>query len=141
MLEFDSGYIDEKGFLHITKDGRDIDGFTPFFIGYSPSGENVSDNFSVKLESKTEKFINITEDEEVKLCFSYSSEDKNGISDADGMAHFRIDSVKIKSFVVKQGENTLDITDYLTPGIHTVRITAENSEGVTGSISYIVNCN
>ena len=32
-LAFDSGVVDSEGYVHLTLDGEDIEGFTPFFIG------------------------------------------------------------------------------------------------------------
>ena len=37
-LAFDSGYIDENGYMHLTQDGTDIEGFTPFYVGKGGSG-------------------------------------------------------------------------------------------------------
>lgn len=37
-MSFTSGYVDDTGYLHLQLNGEDIEGFTPFFVGFSGSG-------------------------------------------------------------------------------------------------------
>ena len=37
-LAFDTGYVDEEGYLHLTYGGAEVDGFEPFYIGGASNG-------------------------------------------------------------------------------------------------------
>ena len=45
-LAFDSGVIDQQGYLHLTLGGEDIEGFTPFYVGSGGSGGPAGINLS-----------------------------------------------------------------------------------------------
>ena len=39
-MQFDGGYVDDKGFMHLTNDGEDVpnDVFKPFYVGLKTGG-------------------------------------------------------------------------------------------------------
>lgn len=47
-LAFDTGYQDEEGFIHLTSNGLDVEGFTPFQVA---GGSGSSDTYSVRMIS------------------------------------------------------------------------------------------
>ncbi len=58
-LSFDSGYQDEEGYLHLTKDGEDIDGFAPFLI--AGGGDGSSTGSKLKLSMSTASTFSVLE--------------------------------------------------------------------------------
>ncbi len=58
-LAFDSGYVDDDGKLHLTADGKDINGFTPFFVGngkpevYIGTGD-MPEGYSIQIDPEGE---------------------------------------------------------------------------------------
>ena len=137
-LQNDRNYINgayvEDNYLYLTSAGLVVEGpLGPFGAG----GGGADLTYKITLINLLDtNFITVAEGSSVILEFDYSSVDESGISDGAGIGSVVVQDNKKTSFSVKQGENKVDVTPYLTAGSNTVRIMVENSEGTRKSIGY-----
>ena len=75
----------------------------------------------------------------VSLQFAYSSVDADENDDGNGVGTIFIDNARKGSFNAIQGNNTLNITNYLSNGMNIVKIRVDNSEGRYKTLTYTVN--
>ena len=136
-LSFDSGYQDENGYIHLTKDGEDIEGFDPFVIsggGSSGGGGSkitfacyTSPTFSVMQSSGT-----------APITFKFTSVDtETGTATGAGnLAIYVGTSLKANS-TIAQGDNlSVDVFQYLNIGSNTVKLVITDSYGATATRTF-----
>ena len=80
----------------------------------------------------------VPEKQNVTLKFNYSSVDSDGVDDGTGVGQVVVNNISRKSFAVNQGENTVDVTEFLSVGTNTVAIKVTNSENSTKTLPYTV---
>ena len=53
-VSFNGGTVDDSGYLHLQLDGEDIDGFTPFFVGFGGGGGGGSSSagYTITLQNR-----------------------------------------------------------------------------------------
>ena len=137
-LAFDGGYIDESGYIHLTLGGGDINGFKPFYVG-GGSGGGGSYTYTVTMENLLEsRVFTMADGETVELKFNYYSVDSDGIGDGPGVGQIMVGGIIKHTFSAVQGENTLDITKWLSPGSNTVSVRVTNSENAGKSLVYTI---
>lgn len=145
-MSFTSGYVDDTGYLHLQLNGEDIEGFTPFFVGFSGSGEGgggggggSSASYSVTLKNSLDtRSLTVPIGVAANLKFKYTSLDSDESDDGSGIGTVTVNGATVASISIPQGENTLDVSSYLTAGTNTVKIKVENSEGTSRTLSYTV---
>lgn len=101
--------------------------------GGGGGGATYTVTFKNLLETRT---ISAPEDAPVELKFTYSSVDEEGYGDGNGVGSIVVNGVKRATIDIVQGENIIDVSPYLGTGSSSVRVTVENSEGTTRSITY-----
>lgn len=136
---FDSGYQDEDGFIHLTKNGEDIEGFDPFKIagggGGSAGGSKItfacytSPAFSVMDTAGT-----------APIRFKFLSIDtETGIATGSGNLAISVGGIIKANITVQQGDNLqVDVFQYLNIGANTVKLTITDSYGATASRNFTV---
>ena len=136
---FDGGYQDEDGFLHLTKDGEDIEGFDPFKVaggsGGSTGGSKItfacytSPTFSV-MESSAAAVIR----------FKFLSIDtETGMETGSGNLAISVGGVVKANVTIQQGDNlTVDVFKYLSTGSNAVKLTITDGYGSTASRNFTV---
>jgi hypothetical protein len=143
-MSFTSGYVDDTGYLHLQLNGEDIEGFTPFFVGFSGSGGGgggggSSASYSVTLKNSLDtRSITVPSGVAANLKFKYTSLDSDESDDGSGNGTVTVNGTTVASISIPQGENTLDVSSYLTAGTNTIKIKVENSEGTSRTLSYTV---
>lgn len=109
-------------------------------IGGGGGGGNSNITYAVSLKNSLEsRNLSIPESGKAELKFTYSSVDEEGVGDGDGVGTILVRGVKVATTNVKQGENTLDVSKYLTTGINDVKVKVENTEGTSRTLAYSVN--
>ena len=83
--------------------------------------------------------ISLAAGSNVILEFSYSSVNTDEENDGAGVGTIYVDNGRVGAFSVAQGNNTLDVTQYVDGGLHTVKIRVDNSEGRYKTLTYNVN--
>ena len=138
-LSFDSGYQDENGYVHLTKDGEDIEGFDPFVIAGGGSGSGggskltfacyTSPNFSVMESSGT-----------APITFKFTSVDADtGTATGSGNLAIEVAGVQKANMSVNQGDNlSVDVFRYLVTGSNTVRLIMTDSYGSTATRTFTI---
>ena len=144
-MSFTSGYVDDTGYLHLQLNGEDIEGFTPFFVGFSGSGGGggggggSSANYSVTLKNSLDtRSLTVPRGVAANLKFKYTSLDSDESDDGSGIGTVIVNGATVASISIPQGENTLDVSSYLAAGTNTIKIKVENSEGTSRTLSYTV---
>lgn len=84
------------------------------------------------------RIISIAQGESVVLEMRYVSADSEGINDGAGIGTITVNSVKKATVPIAQGDNAIDITNYLSTGANSVRVSVENSEGTSKTLIYEV---
>ena len=74
----------------------------------------------------------------VELKFNFSSTDE-GIETGDGTCQISVDGAVRATFGIKQGSNTVDITNYLKSGSNTVKVRCTDIYGNYKMLSYMVS--
>ena len=81
----------------------------------------------------------VSKDSAAELKFAYSSVDEDGEDDGNGIGTILVNSIKMATVEVPQGDNVLDVSKYLASGANEVKITVENTEGTPKTLAYTVN--
>lgn len=137
-LAFDEvRYDQETGYFHILLEGEDV--IDPCYIGGGGGSGGSSASYTITIKNLLES-RNITEAEgrAVNISFNYASVDSDGVDDGSGVGTIYVGGVKAATVSVNQGDNTIDVSPYLSAGDNAVKIKVENSEGAIKSIAYTV---
>ena len=140
-VSFDSGYVDDSGYLHLQLGGEDVDGFTPFFVGFSGSGGGggSSAEYLISLTNLLDsRVLTAAGGGAINLKFKYLSVDADENDDGSGVGTLTVNGEKKTTLEIPQGDNTLDISSYLSAGSSTVKLKVENSEGSSRTLTYSV---
>ena len=137
-LACDGGYVDKDGYLHLTMGGEDVEGFEPIYVG-TGMGPGGGSTYTITITNLLDsRVITVPEGERVVLRFRYSSVDNEGMDDGSGLGQLLIGGVVRHSFSAKQGENELDVTEFLSSGTNSLSVRITNSEDVNKSMAYTV---
>jgi hypothetical protein len=138
-LAFDGGYMDERGYMHLTLQGADIEGFEPFLVGGNGPGGGGGNTYTVTMENLLDsRVFTVADGETVELKFNYFSIDNEGIGDGPGIGQVMVGGTPKYTFSAVQGENVIDITKWLTPGSNTVSVRVTNSENTGKTLAYTI---
>ena len=135
-LYFDNG----TSLLYLMSEGQVIGSGVKVATVNGGGGGSTSDLlYTIVLNNLLEsRVITVAEGKDVVLRFSYSSVDAEGYDDGPGIGRIIVNNATRHTFAAKQGENTVDITDYLSAGSNTVKLQVENTEETKKTISYTV---
>ena len=134
------GLYYENNLLYLTSNNEIIS--TPVEIkgGTGGGGGGSGSSYIINLRNLLDtRIISVSAGSDVILKYEYTSLDGDQYADGDGVGILSINNIQQSSFSVPQGENTLDITDYLKNGTNTIKIQVTNSEGSYRILTYTVN--
>lgn len=112
-LAFDSGYVDQERRLHLTLEGADIAGFTPFQLPGGGGGVGPAMRLTTSLENRA--FSILDKDSECIIPFEWSSV-LDGEATGSGFAEWTIGGSRVALVAVEQGEGAFDVRPYLSAG-------------------------
>ena len=132
-LSFNGGYVDEDGYLHLTYDGTDIEGFDPFYVGTGGSGG--SSGSRLVFAMYTAAAISVLESSgEAEISFRFTSTDtETETATGNGNLAIYVGGILKENRTVAQGDTTIDVFDYLTTGSNTVKLVLTDSYGATAT--------
>ena len=134
------GLFYENNKLYLTANGEIVSEPVEIVGGSGGGSGSGSGSYIITLKNTLpSRVIAVSEGTEVKLGFDYYSVDDEGIDDVPGVCTITINGIKAAVTSVEQGNNLLDITQYLKAGNSTVRIKVENSEGNSKTIVYTIS--
>lgn len=126
-ISFDGGYVDEDNLLHITLDGVDIDGFTPFVLPATGGGVTAG---TVTIDRITDASIDCIYRDSVPVEFTFTATDSSGDVVGSGTGTWSIGGITVaRNISVPQGDNTFDIGPYLNPGRNAVKLSVSVDTG------------
>lgn len=130
----------DTNLLYLTSNGERISEGVRVASGGSGSGGGVNLEYTISFTNLLEsRVISVASGSPVVLKFNYTSVDSEGLNDGAGIGKLTVDGITKHSFSVTQGENTLDITSFLSSGENVVRVRVENTESTSKTLSYTVN--
>jgi hypothetical protein len=126
----DNGFF-EDGHLYLTANGIIVSDPIEIAGGGGSGGGSVA-----RLINQGPSSIGIAEGETVLLKYSFSSVDsETGDPTGDGTVSYFVNSSRVYTQNIPQGNVTFDITPYLTDGVNTVRIQVVDSYGMQRSLN------
>lgn len=139
-------YVDSKAvdglyyadsMLYLTSAGEVVSDPVQIISG---SGNGVSSaTFTITITNLlAERVITVPEGESVKLKFNYSSVSDEGIDDGAGIGQVLVGGIVKRTFSAVQGENEVEVSDYLAAGTNNVSIRVTNSENISKLLPYTV---
>ena len=134
-------FNEEEKLLYLMSDGVIIgDGIAVSTGGGGGGGGGQSQTFfrPTLVNKLPDRNITTTIAAGVSLEFEYASVDEFGADDGNGVGRIVVGGVTKKTFSAIQGDNTVNITDILTPGENAVQVKVENSEGTVRTLNYTV---
>lgn len=137
----DNLYFDpETKLLYLMSEGEVIgDGIAVATGGGSGGGGGGDTFYTAKITNLLDaRNFSVADDAEVVLKFRYTSQDEDGTDDGPGSGTVKVGGAKVLAFSAAQGENSVNVTKYLTAGANTIRVEVENSEGTVRSLIYTV---
>jgi hypothetical protein len=131
------GMIYENNILYLTANGVIVSEGVEIISGTAGGGG--TSTFTVTLTNLLdERVITVPEGESVVLKFNYSSVDDDGIDDGAGIGQVLVGGIVRRTFSAVQGENEIDVTDYLAAGTNNVSIRVTNSENTGKLLPYTI---
>lgn len=131
------GLLYENNLLYLTADGVIVS--DPVEITGGSGGGGTSSSVVIKLKSLNEtNTFSVTATDKVLLKFNFISEEDSE-STGDGTCTIQVGGVQKKKYSIKQGDNEVDVTDYLDAGENSIRLTCTDIYGNTRSLVYTVN--
>lgn len=129
---------DEIPYLHIRNGGDDVVEPCRLPVG-SGGGSSESTEYTISLTNLLpSRLFTVAEGAPVNLQFLYSSLDGDNLDDGAGVGTVIVNNVSRGTINIPQGNNTINVADYLSVGANTVRIKVANSEGTTKTLTYTV---
>lgn len=134
-------FDEEEKLLYLMSDDEALgDGVAVAAAGEGGGGGGTSYDYTIVLTNLMEsRSISAAGGSTVLLRFEYSSKDAEEYDDGPGVGTITIENVRKGTFSVAQGENSLDVTGYLSSGTNNIKIRVENSEGRYKTLTYTVN--
>ena len=131
----DNAYT-EDGFGHLTSKGLEIG--DPFPVG-SGSGGGGSAGITCKVKAITDILLSTVSGASVRIGYNFTSiYADDGSETGDGTATYTINSQKVATGAIVQGDVYFDITKWLVVGTNTVKVTVKDSTGQSRSVAYTV---
>lgn len=124
---FDSGYVDEQGYVHITLNQEDVEDFQPFYIG---TGGGSTSGGAAAITRITNESANCIYGEPMVIEYGFTATDASGDTVGDGTGTWYVGGVAVATNqIVHQGNNSFDISSYLSAGLNNVRLEVKVDTG------------
>ena len=127
----DGAYI-EDGSLYLTSGDEVIVG--PIEIGSGGAGVNM------KVRATTPTVVSVAEGAAVKIGYNFTSvyADDNSAT-GDGVVVMTVNKRAVGNLPAKQGDNEIDVSQYMTPGTNNITLAVSDSAGNTRKLNYSVS--
>lgn len=137
-ISFDSGYQSEDGYIHLTKEGEDIDGFTPFYVKGGGSGGGSGNQAVMSAKNSTGwNRKTVSDNADCYISVSWSSlEDE--MPTGNGSMSVEVNQVTKLRRNVEQGTIEINLRDYISVGDNRVVVKLEDTYGNARSLIFNV---
>ncbi len=134
------GAFVEGSYLYLTSGDEVIAGPLGPFSGGGGSGGGSSTTYTITLTNLLSgRILNVSPSNDALIEFSYTSVDFEGYADGAGIGSIIINGINIKTISVPQGNNAVNVRDYLSVGANNIKIKVSNSDGSSRTLAYTVN--
>ena len=148
-LSFDTGYVaagnaddgqdPESNYLHLTLNGDDIQGFTPFIVPSGGGGGSAVSATQLVFRKITAYKTSVLQNtESVPISFGITAKDVSTGDQIDGPVTIQVKNANsgltLNTLVVQQGENTVDVARYLNLGSNRIQLLF-SFEGDSGTVT------
>ena len=93
---------------------------------------------TLKIEYVTKSPLVATINDKIEIKFNFSGTDSSGDDVLDGIATWKVDNMAVATSAVVSGENTFDITDYISIGTHKVLLSVTDDNGSLATKTWTV---
>lgn len=132
-----NGLLVDGGLLYLTSDDEVISDGVEVATGGGGSG---SGGITMKVKSLTASLLSVVQGQELQIGYNFTSvytDDKT--ETGTGTAVYTVNSQKVASATVEQGDNYFDVSKYLIVGTNKIKVTVSDSTGSSRSLSYIID--
>ncbi|RHO73429.1 hypothetical protein DW083_06165 [Parabacteroides sp. AF48-14] len=132
----DGGYAEEN-MLYLTVDGVPVG--DPIPVGSGTGGGGGSAGITCKVKSITDTLLSTVSGASVRIGYNFTSiYADDGSETGDGTATYTINSQKVATQAITQGDNYFDVGKWLVIGTNKVKVTVLDSTGQSRSLAYTV---
>ena len=132
----DGGYAEEN-MLYLTVDGVPVG--DPIPVGSGTGGGGGSAGITCKVKSITDTLLSTVSGASVRIGYNFTSVyADDGSETGDGTATYTINSQKVATQAITQGDNYFDVSKWLVIGTNKVKVTVLDSTGQSRSLAYTV---
>lgn len=138
-VPFDSGYQSDDGYIHLTNNGEDIEGFIPFLVKGGGGGGGSTNPAEMTLSNSAGwTYKSIAEGSSCPISFEWSSLE-NGMETGEGMLRILNNKATIVSKSIPQGTVEIDLAQYLTTGVNKLTVQVTDAYSNSRTLVFRVN--
>lgn len=132
----DGGYAEEN-MLYLTVDGVPVG--DPIPVGSGTGGGGGAAGIVMKVRSLTDTLLSAIVGATLRIGYNFTSVYQDDQSETgDGTATYTINSQKVATEAIVQGDNYFDVSKWLVTGTNKVKVTVLDSTGQSRSLAYTV---
>ena len=124
-MEYDVDYAADTGTFSFYEDGS----IKKSFIIQGGGGGGGSTSTTVTVDRITQSPLTIVKGDKAVIKYNFSSVDSSGDDTGEGSATWKVGSNIVATSIVLQGENSFDLTDYVTVGTQKITLTVTDAAG------------
>ena len=138
-LAFDGGYQDEEGYLHLTLNGEDIEGFDPILLSVGGGGSDSGSKLTFSVYTPATFSVMDTAGT-APISYKFTSIDRDTqAATGNGNLAISVDGITKTNMSIAQGDNlSVDVFSYLASGTNTVRLILTDSYGATATRTFTI---
>ena len=139
-LAFDSGYVDENGYMHFTANGEEVDGFDPFYVGTGGGGGSSGGSALTFACYTSPTFSVLDTAAAANIEYKFTSLDTTTeAATGSGTMRISVGGVVKTNITVQQGDHlTVNVLPYLASGTNTVQLRITDSYGSSATRTFTV---
>lgn len=134
--KIDGGYAEEN-MLYLTVDGIPVG--DPIPVGSGTGGGGGAAGIVMKVRSLTDTLLSAIVGATLRIGYNFTSLYQDDESETgDGTATYTINSQKVATQAITQGDNYFDVSKWLVVGTNKVKVTVLDTTGQSRSLAYTV---
>lgn len=133
-----NGLLVDGGLLYLTSDDEVIsDGVE---VATGGGGGGTGGGITMKVKSLTASLLSAIAGQELQIGYNFTSVyTDDDTPTGTGTAMYYVNSQKVATVTVDQGDNYFELSKFLTVGTNKIKVTVNDSTGASRSLSYIVD--
>lgn len=128
-LAYYATYDAETGLYTLWEVENEVESVKSQFTISGGSGGGTTTSTTVKIDRITTSPLTVTKNDKALIKYNFSSVDSSGDVTDDGTATWKVGNSVVATSIALQGENTFDVTDYVSVGTQKITLTITDSAG------------